>query len=404
MARILLAWELGAGFGHIAPLRVLARELHKLGHVCIFALRELEAAEDFLEPELGPVLQAPLRVSAIHAPVKTQVSYASLLHNTGFDDERYLAARLRAWREIMREQSCDLLVAEHAPTAVAAAHSLGLPAIQLGSGFIVPPLTRPFPVFTPALQVSHEVLLKNEATVLSVISAAYKRLGLAAPESLLQVFGHAQPALITYAELDHYGIKRDEPYLGLLEMAQGTPPEWPAGTGPKLFAYLRPSNRLEPLLTALQRMPARVLVRVAGIAADRLHRFERPGLRITDQAVNIQLAAQRCDAFINYGAHGTTTESLLAGKPILLLPNNVEQSLVALRAQQLGAALVTPSNGTFNLSAALRQLVDDPALQQSAEKFSARYQTLDRSQIIPALAQRAITLISNPSHDVQAGV
>jgi hypothetical protein len=403
MARILLAWELGAGFGHIVPLRALAIELSHLGHECVFALRELETAEDFLDPSLGPVVQAPLRLSPIHSPLRVQVNYASLLHNTGFDDATSLTARLRAWREIIRGYGCELLIADHAPCAVAAAHGLGLPTLQIGTGFTLPPLVQPLPLFRPNLRVSDEVLLHNEAAVLATLGAAYARLGLAAPVSMQQVLGHGQRALLTYPELDHYGIARSEAYLGLPEMAQGMAPEWPAGEGPKLFGYLRPSKHLQALLTALKRLPARVLLRVAGVAAGKLRGFERPGLHITDQPINLRLAAAGCDAFINYGAHGATAEMLLAGKPVLLLPETIEQNLVAVRVQQLGAGLTPPAKGDFNLSAALRQLLDDPSLRQAAEKFAARHAPQIRAQIIPALAERASALIKNPQRDVSAG-
>ncbi|MGH8504450.1 MAG: glycosyltransferase [Stenotrophobium sp.] len=398
MARILLAWELGAGLGHVAPLRALAQELRQQGHDCTFALRDLAVAEEFLPPGLGPVVQAPLNLGAIQQAVKTQVSYASLLHNTGFDDAQGLAARLRAWRRIMLDHACDLLLADHAPTAIVAARGLQLPAVQLGTGFTVPPMQQPFPLFREDLQVDRDILLRNEAAVLDVLTRAHERLQLPAPGTLQQAFNHAQSALFSYAELDHYRCTRSEPYLGLPDIAQGAAPQWPAGNDPKLFAYLRPSQQFQSLLTALQRLPARVLVRVGGIAADTLRGFERSGLRITHDLIDLRQAAAHCDAFVGYGAHNATAEMLLAGKPVLLVTGTQEQSLVALRAQQLGAGLTPPATGSFNLSAALRQLLDDAALRKAAENFAARYRQQDRSRIIPALVQHALEMIKTPPH------
>ncbi|HWU68055.1 MAG TPA: nucleotide disphospho-sugar-binding domain-containing protein [Stenotrophobium sp.] len=402
MARILLAWELGAGLGHVAPLRVLARELRQRGHACVFALRDLAMAEEFLEPELGPVVQAPLNLGAIHHAVKTQVSYASLLHNTGFDDAAGLAARLRAWREIVHTHACDLVITDHAPTAVVAAWGLHRPALQLGTGFTVPPVQQPFPLFREDLKVDRDILLNNEAAVLEVLARAHARLQLPAPDTLQQPFSHAHPALLTYVELDHYCNTRSGPYLGLPHIAQGAAPQWPAGNGPRLFAYLRPSKQFHALLAALQRLPARVLVRVGDIAADTLRGFERPGLRITEELIDLRQAAADCDAFVGYGAHGATAEMLLAGKPVLLVPNTQEQGLVALRAQQLGAGLTPPLTGSFNLSAALRQLLDDAALKKAAENFAARHAQQARGEIIPDLARHALGLIKTPSRDAPA--
>ena len=403
MARVLLAWELGGGFGHLAPLRALARELRGRGHDCVFAVRELEAAEDFLEPGLGAVVQAPLRLSPIRNPLRVQVSYASLLHNTGFDDAIALAARLRAWHEIVQRYACDLLLTDHAPSAIAAAHGIGLPALQQGSGFTVPPSTHPYPLFQPDPRANPALLAHNEAEVSGVLAAAYARLGIDAPNSLQQVLDHAQPALLTYAELDHYGARLHGSYLGLPDQAKGATPSWPPGDGPRLFAYLRPSRQLPALLTALQRLPARVLLRIGGATAASLREFERPGFCIVDEAVNLQLAARDCDGFINYAAHGTAAEMLLAGKPGLLLPETIEQSLMAMRVQQLGAAIIVPVRGDFNLSAALRQLIDDTAMQRAAQAFAQRHAGQDRAAIVPALVDQALALIRNPQRASPAG-
>ena len=395
MARIVLAWELGGNLGHIAPLRAIALELRKRGHECIFAARDLDAAEEFIEPGLGAVCQAPLRLNAIRNPLRVQVSYASLLHNTGFDDALSLAGRLRAWRQLIETQRCDLLFADHAPTAVIAAGSLGIPTVQLGTGFTVPPIATPFPVFRPNTRVAREVLLHNEAAVLKTLREACVRVGMDAPSSLQEAFAKGQRAVLSHAELDHYHVERSDAFLGVPNTSQGVTPEWDGRQGPRIFAYLRPSKNLGPTLAALKRLPAQVLVRVGNVAAGALQDHARPGMKIVDHAVDMAVAARDCDAFVNYASHGTTAEVLLAGKPGLLLPDNVERTLVAIRAQQLGAGIAPPPNADFNLSQALRRIVEDPAMRHAAEAFAARYRGLDRGQILPKLVDRALALIRN---------
>ena len=84
--RVLIAWELGGGFGHVARLRPFAEQLKADGHACAFAMRNLGVAEQLLDPSLGPLYQAPVRLGDPINPVRTQVSYASLLHNIGFSN------------------------------------------------------------------------------------------------------------------------------------------------------------------------------------------------------------------------------------------------------------------------------------------------------------------------------
>jgi UDP:flavonoid glycosyltransferase YjiC (YdhE family) len=388
LSRILMAWELGGGFGHVAELRALAVRLRELGHTCVFAVRALESAGEMLEPKLGPVVQAPVRLGPGLTPVPVQFSYSSLLHNIGFDHPVGLAARLEAWRQIMRIYRIERVVADHSPIAQIAARSLGLPCSSIGPGFYMPPLQRPLPSFQPWLNIDPQTLADNDAKVLLELNLALHRLRLPAYDSLLDIFAGCERFLLTYRELDHYEGRNGEAYAGVPEVAAGSAPEWPAGDGPRVFAYLRPHPQLETMLKVLAASRARVLLRVAEIDTGQLAAFVRPGLALLAHSVHMRQAAEQCDAYLQYAAHGTVAEMLLAGKPGVLWPDQVERTLVARRAQQLGAAVVAPMQGPFDLAGALERALTDPALRRSAETFAERYRQQDRASIIAAVAQR----------------
>ena len=390
MSRILLAWELGGGYGHLATLRTAARRLRAAGHDCLFAVRMLKNAAEFLEPELGPVLQAPVRLGEGFSPVAVQLSYASLLHNTGFDHPAGLAARVAAWRELMRAWKVERLVVDHSPIALIAARSLGLPAAAIGSGFDLPPQTAPYPSFQPWAPVPQAQLARNEEQVLLELNRALERLRLAPYASLQEIYQGCGRALLTYAELDHYDAPRTEPYLGVPNYARGAAPAWPAGSAPRVLAYLRPHPQLEAMLQALAASKARVLLRIAEIGPERLRPWLRPGFEVVGHAIDLRRAAQDCDAYLHYAAHGTVAELLLAGKPGVLWPDNVERWLVARRAEQLGAAVVATHQGKFDVNAALERALSDGALRKAAEGFAARHRAHDRAAIPERLAQAVL--------------
>ncbi len=390
MARILLAWELGGGYGHLASLRIAARQLHAAGHQCLFAVRMLENAAEFLEHELGPVLQAPVRLGNGRNPVELQLSYASLLHNVGFDDPVGLAARIAAWRELLRTWRVDRLVVDHSPIALIAARSLDLPAAAIGSGFDLPPLRHPFPGFQPWAAVPEAQLVHNEEQVLIELNGALQRLRLPPYENLQAIYAGCARALLTYPELDHYETPRAEFFLGVPDYAVGAAPAWPAGTAPRVLAYLRPHPHLETMLKVLSASKARVLLRIAEIEPERIRPHLRPGFEVIGQSINLRQAAQECDAYLHYAAHGTVAEMLLAGKPGLLWPDNLERSLVARRAEQLGAAVAAPRQGEFNPQAALEQVLADTQLRACAEQFAQRYRHYDRRAIPGKLGEQVL--------------
>ena len=385
MAKVLLAWELGGNYGHLVALRALARELKRDGHGCTFAVRDLGSAQGFLDPALGPLVQAPVRLTRGRNRVRRQLSYASLLHNIGFNDPIELAGRIQAWRTLFRALGTEYLFADHSPVALVAARTLGIPAACIGNGFTVPPRLSPFPSFRVRDDVPESVLVRNEAAVLKELNYALALLKLR-PFALLQdIFRGVSPALLTYAPLDHYEVPRADPFRGLPDYSYGAPPQWPSGKGPKVFAYLASSPALPVVLQALKRSRARVLVRLVGGPADEAAAALRPGLAVTTSAVNFRAAAESCDAFVNYGAHATVAEFLLAGKPGILVPDLHERMLTARRATGLGAAVSVRASAVTPVLRALEEVVDDPAPRKAAAAFAACHGSHDRAAILPHL-------------------
>ena len=60
MAKFLLAWEMGAGIGHITRLQPIAKELVERGHRVYLAVREVPECYPFVAGLCLPILQAPV--------------------------------------------------------------------------------------------------------------------------------------------------------------------------------------------------------------------------------------------------------------------------------------------------------------------------------------------------------
>lgn len=113
--RFLLAWELGGGFGHLAPLRAIAREMRSRGHECVFAVRHLEPAVAYLNDVPGRNLQAPVSIRANDPPPFEHLSYASILFGCGFHPVSALTARTLAWRSLIELCGCEAIIAHQKP-------------------------------------------------------------------------------------------------------------------------------------------------------------------------------------------------------------------------------------------------------------------------------------------------
>lgn len=87
----------------------------------------------------------------------------------------------------------------------------------------------------------------------------------------------------------------------------------------------------------------------------------------------------QCDAAITNGTYGTTCAILLAGKPVLTCPQNLERQLVARRVTEIGAGLMVPMENPELFSENINAVLNDTSLQQGAASFAKRYTGLDQA-------------------------
>lgn len=87
--------------------------------------------------------------------------------------------------------------------------------------------------------------------------------------------------------------------------------------------------------------------------------------------------------------HGVSGKLLLNGMPILMLPRNAEQRLVAQNVQTLDAGLIAPVNDARLCMVKLDQMLSSHRYRHGARKFARRRQDFAGS----ILLQRVLSLI-----------
>ena len=78
---------------------------------------------------------------------------------------------------------------------------------------------------------------------------------------------------------------------------------------------------------------------------------------------------READVLVSNGGHGVTAAFVCAGKPVLVLPHNLEQALLGYRVQGAGVGLA-PNREDTDYPALLRQLVEDDRLRARAEEVA----------------------------------
>lgn len=393
MARVLLAWELGGGYGHVAKLLPLSRRLRAAGHDVALLLREPHRAAG--AEEGVPVAMAP-HWKGRNPPGASAINYAGVLALSGYASAENVRGLVAAWRRIYASTQPHLLVANHAPTALLAARGAGFPAMALGTGFEMPPPSRPSASLQPWRKVTKADREKLDAKVLAIANAG-ARGGKAAPlASISDIVDADIRFLCTFPEIDHYPDRGTARYVGPIAGAVGkNAPVWPDGGSRRAFVYLTGKTVAQTrLVEHLRRLGWSVAMHLRDAPPQLLEQAAAAGIRVEPRPVDLPALAGQCDLIVSHGGHGTTAQALLAGIPILTFPQHLEQATLAHRVAAVGAgkAVAVQAEG-IDYGAVMAQLVEAGAARAAAERFAAKHRDFDAEVALDQIAARCMALL-----------
>ena len=391
MSTIFFAWELGENLGHLSTTLPLALEFMRRGHRPVFAVRNTATAEKLLGPHGIAYVQAPAMLGK--PPMRTGLprNYSEILLQCGYHDPLVLAGLMSAWAKLFDLIAPDLALFDHAPTALLASRAKPVRRAVLGTGFTLPPRTIPFPDMLSGTSDHAARLRAGEELTLRNINMALTRLNQPTLGALPEIFSADAEFLNTFAEMDHYRQRENAKYLGPLHANNlGTEARWPAGERKRVFAYLRPGNRnFEFMIGQLRACGHEVLLYTPGIEPHMKTRFIGPHLRFSDEPVDLPKLAGHCDLIITYAGFHTVSASLLAGLPMLLLPQHTEQEMVAKRACELGAAIsIDSSPGDVDLRPHMKALLEQPRYRDAALAFAEKYGNFNLDELAHSIVEQ----------------
>ena len=374
MARILFAWELGLGFGHLSPYLELIRRLKKEKHKVYFAARDVGNAERVFGPENITVIQAPFNPRGVDNPIRVPRTHAHLLHNIGFNDPVLLTGRIKAWQHVYNYLKPDLVIYDHSPTAQLAMRHTKSKDVLCGTGFTVPPKKVPMPNMRYWENADQEKLLQQEKNIIDRVNLALKGLKLPEMINCAQLMEADATLIMSFKEIDHYKDRGEADYVGIpLTEEYGESPKWPGGGKVKVFAYLYPFKTLPSLLETLKKCDISAIIYAPEVQRALKEKNRHPKLSFVNRPVRMGEVTQQCDIAITNGTHGTTVALLLAGKPMLTLPQNLERLLVSHRVRELGAGLVAPQLKPEGMDMKFKAVMTNNQFQQNARAFAKKY-------------------------------
>lgn len=390
MSCILLAWELGTGFGHLGPFLGLAPRLLERGHTLHVAAREIAGAAQALGKLPVALHQAPICLKPYAGPQVPPLNYAEILMRCGYLEPATLRGLIAAWRSLITATGAHVVVADHAPTALLAARDLGVPRAVIGSPFNVPPAVDPTPNMREWMTVPAERLVDNDRRVLGVINQVLPTgRGL---NAMHDIFSGAARFFSGIPELDPYVARQPGDYLGLQSLSTGTAvPVWPQGEGERVFAYLHADYpHTGRALQALAASGARVLVHVLGDAAALIERYSSACLQFAPQLLDFRRVVTECGLCVCHGNVGTTLGMLQGGRPVLVLPRHLEHYLMGRAVTRIGAGrVVRPDDHAPDIASELAAMLGDDMYRRNAHALAERHAGLS----VGTMTDRAVARI-----------
>ena len=398
MATVLCVWEQGGNLGHLSHLRRPMEVALQLGHRVVLAARELHRVPEVLAGLPIELLPAPFKQHVQPADQSAFLSLTHVLARQCFSSVAELEIYLRAWQTIFDLVQPDLVLFEHSPTALIASQGCRFKKVLVGSGFAIPPLPEPGAPFapfstTPDSGPVRAGLLADDALVLALVNQALARLGLAPLVDLAQIYRQADAnLLLSWPALDHFGERSGQRYLGAEPLAGQAAAVWPDGPGSKVFAYLQAMPSLDALLRCLRAAGVCALLLVRGLPPDLRQKYTSDCLRFLDGPVDLASVAAQADWVINHANHNTAAVFMHAGLPQLLIPQQQEQLLLALRlVAQGGAVLAYQDQPGFGKET--RQMLTDPTLRAQARALAQNCQGSHTEQTPAVIRDTLQTLL-----------
>ena len=171
----------------------------------------------------------------------------------------------------------------------------------------------------------------------------------------------------------------------------GLPATWRNTNGSRVFVYVRPNSRaFEPVAQALSTLDCAAVWAAPGISPDARKRYESERFVFQPGPVRIDQVAGAAQAAILHGGHGTSAAMVLAGIPLLLLPEHAEQGVVTRNIVASGAGLGIEPNPD-EITERLRAVLELTAHVDAARMLAQRYPAFDPDEAAAGIADALST-------------
>lgn len=368
----LLCWEYGAGLGHVAALRTIARALKRLGWMTTLVNPSTVsvAPDDCFDDILTIPAANQLLTHTIADPDTPIASYNHAVWNFGFHSTKFVFTRLQLWNALFARIKPDLVIADFAPCALMAARG-DFPTIALGNGYTLPPVNiKRYPRF---FDIEDGF---DGAEMLGSVNSALRLCGKTELDFLPEIFRADYQACRTFENTDPFQKVRSPPASGpLLPAIVVRAPVKPAR---RVFVYLTHCKPgiLRHVVDAVSRMD--IPVDIYALQNEQIEQKPDGDNEVIHfgNPISLERIISDYSLVIHLGGHSLALELVVSGVPQLLLPVDIEKVLLGNNLDRAGLAAVHRVDIDLDsvvLDAAIKNALEDAGLKKRVRVFADQY-------------------------------
>jgi UDP:flavonoid glycosyltransferase YjiC (YdhE family) len=110
--------------------------------------------------------------------------------------------------------------------------------------------------------------------------------------------------------------------------------------------------------------------------------------------VDLSTALPESSFVVCHAGESTVSQALLAGRPLLMMPQAAESFLMARRVRELGAGInINELARPLDWPAIVRRMLEDEGYRQAAQAFAQRHQAFDAGRQAGVLADALEALL-----------
>ncbi len=368
-----------------------------LGHRVVIVSRDDALAETVFGEWAVEVLASPRRSTRGSGVSGGASIFAHVLLSSGFDDADGLLANCRQWQSIFDRVTPDAVLFDHCPTGLVAARGYSFAKATTGTGFCCPPDDDVVPNWRPWLNQSADALIAAENAVLSNVNHCLSADELKPIENIGQIYSDVDRCFLqTYRELDHFPNRVDGDYRGIAPQQGGLEPGWPDAPGTRIFAYLKKSRFLIPIVQQIAELGQPTILFSTAIENElaRQYRTQYPHLKVLSKPLNLNWVQSQCDMAVHHGTHAVTASFLLAGIPAAMFPIAMEQRITCVRVHQMGAGRMGNPTSVDDLARTLQDVCQNDSYRVAAQNFAATYASWDQEDQLQKMIRQIADMAS----------